>query len=200
MYQVKSKFLFPSQIVSGEIQDFDKIQQPLIDWIYKYKNNHQESARLSNVGGWQSESKEIFNDEGFKPFEKTIIDCIFELCFEYELIHPLQLIQMWINVNQPNTYNISHRHPGNTLSGVLWIKQTASMGKFVFDNMDVGYRDAMLLINTNKEHLDKHNMINEFTPEYEDGTMMLFPSGLSHRVEINKSKEDRISLSFNLFS
>ena len=200
MYQAKSKFLFPTQIVSGEIPDFEKIQQPLIDWIYKYKKQNSKSCKLSNVGGWQSESKEVFNDEGFKPFEKIIIDCIFELCFEYELIHPVQLLQMWININQPNTYNISHRHPGNTLSGVLWIKQTSSMGKFVFDNMDNGYRDAMLLLNTEENHLYKHNMINEYTPKYKDGTMMLFPSGLSHRVEINNSKEDRISLSFNLFS
>ena len=199
MYQIESKYLFPTQIVSGKITDFNKIQQSLIDWIYKYKNEHQKSASLSNVGGWQSESKEIFNDEGFKPFEDIIIDSIFELCLEYNLIHPVQLIQMWINVNQPNSYNISHRHPGNVLSGVIWIKQTPDMGKFVFDNMDIGYRDAMLLLNTEEKHLVKHKMINEYVPGYEDGTIMLFPSGLSHRVEINRTNEDRLSISFNLF-
>ena len=128
MYQAKSKFLFPTQIVSGVIPNFDKIQQPLIDWIYKYKEQNSKSSKLSNVGGWQSESKEVFNDEGFKPFEKIIIDCIFELCFEYELIHPVQLLQMWININQPNTYNLSHRHPGNVVTCIQSATSCETLG------------------------------------------------------------------------
>ena len=38
----------------------------------------------------------------------------------------------------------------------------------------------------------------EYVPDYKDGTLMIFPSGLSHRVEINETTEDRISLSFNI--
>ena len=57
---------------------------------------------------------------------------------------------MWLNVNGPNSYNVSHRHPGCDLSGVLWIKQTPEQGRFVFDNMDVGYRDAILLTSSNR--------------------------------------------------
>ena len=38
----------------------------------------------------------------------------------------------------------------------------------------------------------------EYVPQYTDGTMILFPAGLSHRVEINETTEDRISLSFNI--
>lgn len=198
MYKVKTEYIFPTQIVSGQIPDFEKIQQPLIDWIYHYKNVHPKSATLTNIGGWQSDSKTVFNDEGFKPFEKKIIDCIFHLCFEYKLINPVQLIQMWLNVNCPNTYNISHRHCGNTLSGVLWVKQTPEMGKFIFENIDT--RETMLMVNTQDEHLIDNKSFYNYIPKYEDGTVILFPSGLSHRVEINKSMEDRISISFNLFS
>ena len=42
------------------------------------------------------------------------------------------------------------------------------------------------------------NMLPEIVPEYKDGTIILFPSMMTHRVEINETDEDRISISFNL--
>ena len=105
---------------------------------------------------------------------------------------------MWLNVNGPNSYNVSHRHPNVELAGVLWIKQTPEQGRFVFDNMDIGYRDAMLLNATDREHLEKYKMPPEYVPKYSDGTICIFPANLTHRVEINETTEDRISLSFNI--
>tara|TARA_R100000234_G_scaffold108073_1_gene79364 strand:- start:63 stop:668 length:606 start_codon:yes stop_codon:yes gene_type:complete len=198
MYQIQSEYLFPTQVVTGQLPDFQNIQQPLVDWMYDYKEKNNDIARISNKGGWQSKSKEVFTDKGFKPFEKAIIGCVNELCMEFRLAQPLRLMQMWININGPNSYNVSHRHPGSILSGVLWVKQTAEMGRFVFDNMDNGYRDALLLTNTDVKHLLDHKMPPEYVPMYKDGTMIIFPSGLTHRVEINETTEDRLTLSFNI--
>ena len=198
MYQIQSEYLFPTQVVTGQLPNFKNIQQPLVDWIYDYKERNNDIARISNKGGWQSESKEVFTDEGFKPFERAIISCVNELCMEFRLVQSLRLMQMWINVNGPNSYNVSHRHPGCILSGVLWVRQIAEMGRFVFDNMDNGYRDALLLTNTDVKHLLNHKMPPEYVPRYKDGTMIIFPSGLSHRVEINETTKDRLSLSFNI--
>ena len=47
-------------------------------------------------------------------------------------------------------------------------------------------------------YLKEKDMLPEIVPEYKDGTMILFPSMLSHRVEINETNEDRLSISFNL--
>ena len=38
----------------------------------------------------------------------------------------------------------------------------------------------------------------EYVPQYKDGTLCIFPANLTHRVEINETKEDRISISFNI--
>ena len=64
--------------------------------------------------------------------------------------------------------------------------------------MDTGYRDAMLLNATDRDYLEEKKMPPEYVPEYTDGTMIIFPAGFSHRVEINETTEDRISLSFNI--
>lgn len=194
----RSEFLFPTQIVSGEIPDFDQIQNKLIDWIYKFKKENNDIARISNKGGWQSERKDVFIDEGFQQFENIIIPIIGELVSEYQLTLQADIVQMWINVNGKNAYNVSHRHPGADFSGVIWVKQTEKQGRFVFDNMDVGYRDCSSLYFMNRDYLISKKMLPEWVPEYKDGTIMIFPAMFSHRVEQNETDEDRISISFNI--
>ena len=195
---LKSEYLFPTQVVSGTIKNFDNFKQDLIDWIYKYKASDPGISKISNKKGWQSLSKEVFTDKGFEPFKDNLIPCITELTNEFRVVRQMDLVQMWLNVNGPFSYNVSHRHPGSDLAGVLWIKQTPESGRFVFDNMDVGYRDAMLLNATDREHLEENKMPPEYVPKYTDGTMIIFPANLTHRVEINETTEDRISLSFNI--
>ena len=127
-----------------------------------------------------------------------MVDSVTELLLEFNIQREINLVQMWLNVNGPNSYNVSHRHPNVELAGVLWVKQTPEQGRFVFDNMDNGYRDAMLLHATDREHLERQKMPPEYVPKYKDGTLCIFPAGCSHRVEINETKEDRISISFNI--
>ena len=198
MYQIENNYLFPTQVVTGQIPNFDKIQKPMIDWINKYKSENSFSIQISNIGGWQSLSKQIYDDEGFKPFEEKIVNCINALCLEYKFFRPLNITSMWININGENSYNVSHRHPNALLSGVLWIKQSKEMGEFVFDNMDNGYRDADVILNTHVDHLMTNKMTPIYVPKYSDGTIMIFPANLSHRVDINKTKEKRYSISFNI--
>ncbi len=194
----KSEYLFPTQIAIADIENFKDFQDDLIKWIYEYKSKDSGISKISNKGGWQSLSKEVFLDEGFKPFQSMLVDSVTELLLEFNIQREINLVQMWLNVNGPNSYNVSHRHPNVELAGVLWVKQTPEQGRFVFDNMDNGYRDAMLLHATDREHLERQKMPPEYVPKYKDGTLCIFPAGCSHRVEINETKEDRISISFNI--
>lgn len=192
----KTSFLFPKLVVSGDIENFTDIKQDLIDWIYKFKEKNSGISKISNRGGWQSESKKIFVSEGFDKFAEYIVPSITELLKSYEIEKEIRIVQMWLNVNGPNSYNVCHRHPGSDLSGVLWIKQTSESGRFVFDDID--NVDQILTTNINPQYLKEKNMLPEIVPEYQDGTVILFPSMLTHRVEINETDEDRISISFNL--
>ena len=194
----KSEYLFPTQVAIADIENFTDFQDDLVKWIYEYKEKDSGISKISNKGGWQSLSKEVFLDDGFAQFQPVLVDSITELLQEFNIQREITLVQMWLNVNGPNSYNVSHRHPNVELAGVLWVRQTPEQGRFVFDNMDVGYRDAMLINYTDREHLEKHKMPPEYVPQYKDGTLCIFPANLTHRVEINESKEDRISISFNI--
>lgn len=199
MENIKVEYLFPTQIVVSKIENFDNIKGELIDWVYDYKEKNPSIERISNKNGWQSLSKEVFLDKGFDQFKESIVNLISKMVLEYKINATIKLVQMWININGPNSYNVSHRHPGCDLSGCLWIKCPPESGRFVFDNMDTGYRDYKLYSFTQLEHLDQKKMQLEYVPTYEDGSMIIFPSSTTHRVEINETDEDRISLGFNLF-
>ena len=192
----KEFFLFPKQVVSGDIKNFEKIKDDLIDWIYKFKENNSGISKISNRGGWQSKSKSVFTDDGFRKFSDDIVPSISELVKSYKIPHEIRIVQMWLNINGPNSYNVCHRHPGADLSGVLWVKQTPESGRFVFDDLD--NVDQILTANMDRQYLREKNMLPEIVPEYKDGTIILFPSMMTHRVEINETDEDRISISFNL--
>ena len=194
----RSEFLFPTQYVAGEIPDFDQIQENLIKWVYKYKEENNDIARISNKGGWQSQKKDVYQDAGFQQFHNIIIPLISELLSEFQITLQADLVQMWININGKGAYNVSHRHPLADFSGVIWIKQSPEQGRFIFDNMDVGYRDCSSLYFMNRDYLIKNKMLPEWHPEYKDGTIIIFPAMFTHRVEQNETDEDRISLSFNI--
>jgi len=153
---------------------------------------------ISNRGGYQSESKEIFLENSFTPFKKKIMPAINELVKEFNIIRPIKIVQMWVNVNGQYCYNTSHKHAGVDLSGVLWINQTEETGVFVFENNEAGLQTAALNAATKWEHIQSQNINFEYVPQYKDGTLCIFPAYLSHRVEINLTNINRISISFNI--
>lgn len=195
--QPYSKYLFPSQIALADILDFSTYQQELINWIYDYQKKDY-GTMISNRGGYQSESKEIFLENSFLPFKKKIIPAINELVKEFDIFREIKIVQMWANVNGKYCYNTSHKHAGVDLSGVLWVKQSSESGCFVIENMESGFQNLALTQASRWRHTLNKNIVSEYVPKYKDGTLCIFPAHLSHRVEMNVTDEDRISISFNI--
>ena len=54
--------LFPTIIHQFDVNDFDEIQNQLIDYVYQFKNKNPEGVKFSNYGGWQSPHFDISND------------------------------------------------------------------------------------------------------------------------------------------
>ena len=139
LYQ-HSEYLFPSQIALADIEDFSSYQQDLIDWIYEYQKKDY-GTMISNRGGYQSDSKEIFAESSFSSLKNKIMPCIEELIKQFHIVRPTKVVQMWVNVNGKYCYNTSHKHAGVDLSGVLWVKQKPASGCFVIENMESGFQN-----------------------------------------------------------
>ena len=183
------EFLFPTKILSSEDTNFSSYRDDMIQWMIDYSYKHTTVAK-SNQGGYQSPDQ-FYLEESFAPYLNRISEHLISTIDEYtrddkSCLHldDLKLSNMWFNFNYENCYNVQHTHPGCVLSGVLWV-QIPEDQPIVFSCFDEFTR-ATYEKYTNESLVAK------------EGQLLLFPAHLPHRVDINRSKNTRISISFNI--
>lgn len=198
MDNIQSQMFLPSQVVSGDIENFAAQSHLLIDWIYNYRERFPRTADISNENGWQSYDKWFYKtEESFNPWLNLLVQEIQELVAYYHLDCAIDLGNLWFNINSQYCYNVKHSHGGALLSGVLWVKVPKNSGKFHFVLPD-SYFQPELVANTEESYADEVNLFGNYPVDDREGRLMIFPSNMPHRVTMNQSTEDRISISFNL--
>jgi len=188
--------LFPSLISILKCDDFDQIQNSLISWIYEYQNT-DEGVTKSNVGGWQSYDH-FYKHPTFIKFYDYIFFNTKKVISETDInTSGFNIANMWININKKDNHNALHDHPESHLSGVFWIKIPKESGVIQFETPRMFQRNRFLhALGDNA----KQNFYLDFEWNFEpeEGTIMIFPADLLHRVTPNCSEEDRISIAFNI--
>lgn len=87
--------------------------------------------------------------------------------------------EYWFNIARPGEATGRHNHKDEAIiSGVFYLKVPEKSGDLKF-------------------HFDEDE---ESTVRSKEGRMVLFPSILNHSVDMNRSKDERISLAFNCYS
>ena len=185
--------LFPSVIHQFDVNGFDEIRDKLIDYAYDLKKREPEGVSISNHGGWQSSDFSVNNEDDVLHY--FIINCLagFPVIDESFNIK----VDAWININKTGNYNIKHNHPGVDLAGVLWIKCPEDCGVIVFDS-PTGFQSHNEINSYNNNFKNQNNLFHSYQFDPTEGKILIFPAHLNHHVKENKSKEDRISVSFNI--
>ena len=185
--------LFPSVIHQFDVNGFDEIRDKLIDYAYDLKKREPEGVSISNHGGWQSPDFSVNNEDDVLHY--FIINCLagFPVINESFNIK----VDAWININKTGNYNIKHNHPGVDLAGVLWIKCPEDCGVIVFDS-PTGFQSHNEINSYNDNFKNQNNLFHSYQFDPTEGKILIFPAHLNHHVKENKSKEDRISVSFNI--
>ena len=166
----------------------DKIYK---NYFLKKLKSCRKSVVVSNEGGFQSES--------FLKVEKNILHNVF-LNPAYEFIKELnprqkitlKLTNYWINLSNTNNYNHLHNHQG-FLSGIYYIKTPNNSGRLIIQEGNLTKMN-----NNYYKYFDHPNFYTKFVIPAREGDLYLFSSNTLHYVEPNLSKEERISVAFNL--
>ena len=185
--------IFPVPIHIFDVNGFEKIQNDLIDYAYDLKNKEPKGVLFSNCGGWQSSCFLVNNENDI--LQSFLMNCLGEF-------PPIKksvdlIVSAWLNINPPNSFNSMHSHPDCNLAGVLWIKTPKDCGNIVFQSpFDFQiYKEV-------ESYTEEFKSQNKYFHKYNfipiEGRIMVFPSHLEHQVKPNESKEDRISVSFNV--
>ncbi|MBR19867.1 MAG: hypothetical protein CMA64_06940 [Euryarchaeota archaeon] len=178
---------FPSVIWSGLLSGVDN---DLIETFAYDRKNLDKGVEVSNYIGWQSNSIRHGDNEEFDQLVSAVTEQV-DGCAAQAELPPLQIQNIWLNINTPGAYNTLHNHAGAILSGVYYIKSDPSQGNIMFERGD------------NAEYflppMEKANYFTSTATTYKamTGAIYVFPGWLKHSVQPNLTKDDRLSISFN---
>jgi len=150
------------------------------------------SINLTNRGGYHSPNLDL-NIPELRSLRNQATRCFNELKAKFFYKAALAIDNMWLNINHPNSYNEIHNHPRCCFSSSFYISVPENSGNIVFCN------------NYEMEHHMREKWMTQFgtynssvwTVPVKNNDFYVFPAWLKHKVETNKSKKDRISISMN---
>ena len=186
--------LFPTIIHEIPVKKFKSIKKELMDFVYEQRQRDPRGLVLSNIGGWQSESiYHSFNN----IIKETISESITSYFKEVFTTSEYKILNLWMNINKKGDLNVPHDHPLCDLSGVLWINTPKECGNIEFQSPQ-HFNCAREIGEYKEEFRKKTHCYPGYWIPPKEGTMLLFPASVVHRVHVCQSDEDRISAAFNL--
>lgn len=170
--------------------DNDKLKQ----FITTYQST-QKGRRVSNSGGYQSNSLYLQTPELQDFFQTILID----LDYYYKEVggkpdtHQVAIESCWFNINGKNTFNWPHVHDGY-LSVVYYVEADEDTGLISFkhpaNRMDLDWKDEWFN-GTSATTAATWNLAPK------TGRCYIFPSWLEHKVHMNETDKTRISIALN---
>ena len=167
--------------------------------LEKYILSLQEkntSKRFSNSTGWRSSDLDIKKNKNLQKIEEGFLEMATDYCRIIKMKKGLKSLSMWATVNKYKDYNLTHCHQG-FLSGTFYVKTPMKCGDIVFENPSKLSDYWMLNGGDLFSSFNEYNS-SSWTLPARKSIMYLFPSWLPHRVEPNLTKQNRISVSFNM--
>ena len=174
---VKDEFIVPQRLPA---------MQEEIERLYKqrtYNNNWQTSPDLDKED----------SSGAFKWFAKDVSKAAFDVfdTLDYD-VDEIEITGMWGNVLRPGEAHQSHTHSNNFLSGVFYLSSDGATGLTISDPRPAA---DVLVPRKKKKTQDNSNLLSYKSNQ---NRLIMFPAWLVHWVPVNKTKRNRISISFNI--
>jgi|SRR6185369_6220530 len=183
--------LFPTALFTGRVPDVslcDRAEQKLRD------------LQKAGVGTTEGRTYITPDDLHTLPEMKELSDLVLtetqQILNVYRVKRETHYItNMWANITHPNHRHHMHIHPNCLLSGIVYIRTPKNCGPTIFGDPRLHAR--MLEPSFTEQNVHNASTFYSFP---EKGRMLIWPSYLSHGVEIGRAEEpeDRIVIAFNV--
>ena len=181
---------FPCVVWDSVISDLDNTI--LKNYVYDKVEQDKINPPLGKPSQpWHSVDLIIEENTEVKKLVDSLNKKLYTICEDVGL-HPVQLYDIWANVNPPGVSNITHDHMGSIFSGVYYLDAEEGQGDIVFERNDGGQLCLPMLVKEPSPFNQKVITYKSITD-----TCYVFPSWMKHKVTENTSNKDRISISFN---
>lgn len=168
-----------------------------IDVIPIYKKCLQLKKKLlsrtyTNVGGWQSDDIDLFDYKEFMPLHNFIDNKLQQIISELQSTVCLRIDNAWININGRGNSNMRHTHQNAAFAGVFYVNVDDKSGDIKF------YSENKTMLEHGFRPMGSPLFWNSVMYKPKNGMLLIFPSWIPHDVSENKSKINRVSISFNI--
>jgi uncharacterized protein (TIGR02466 family) len=186
---------FPTAIWSTQVEDADRLNIDLSNVIQQLRQQDPKGEQWSNVLGWHSQDT-LHQQPEFQSLMQIVMTQVQEVAvfLKWDLQKiSLYVTTCWAIANPTHASNSVHNHPNSILSGVYYIQVPEDSGNIFFCDPRPA---SQMLIPPGQESTPW--TLSRVTYRSVPGTLLLFPSWLTHGVEPNNSNGERIAISFNI--
>lgn len=189
---------FPCLIYNTLLEDLSDTNQYLTDFAYSINSKNPNS-----LAEWRCDTYstlgiyDALHDNN--PIVNKLINTVQEHVVDFAKAYGMNNVDaickdFWFNIGSPNSYQEYHQHANSHFSVAYYINVKPDSGNIVFKNLE-----AMTDMNPLPIHETEYNHASFRTCYYKpvNNKLLIFRSNLSHMVEKNLSKFDRISISMN---
>ncbi len=157
---------------------------------------HEMNPRLPELApgdSWQSDHQLHTLDEFRELVSRIMRSTGTILKFLKIGYQEIELTGCWANVTARGASHAMHSHPNNFLSGVYYVQTWPGADTINFHDP----RPQAGVVRQPVTELTGQN-VDQVVIKVTNGTLLMFPSYLTHSVSPSESNEQRISVSFNL--
>lgn len=191
--------------MSQSLEIFPLFSTPVIKTFIEFDVdfNYLDSLEYYTYGdgtGYGSVNENILMETYFSELRNQIENYLNVFLFEILKFTEgnISHTRSWINLHKPGCYAPRHNHTNSCYSGVYYfdVPQNSGMIWFIKPNEIPTFATPTVL-----PSLGSYNIYNsnEFGFETTKNDLILFPSHLTHKVDVNNSDKNRYSLAFNYF-
>lgn len=185
--------LFSSPVYVNEIEDIDLKKYLKLVKKCKWRiSGEKKEKELENLS-FNSEDHTILENKEFKILKERIMK-EFNI-FKNDIMkykNNFRITTSWCTLSKKNQYSNLHKHTNSMFSGILYLNTNENDGDLYFENVN----NRSFFIEPDVNNLYNSHSFN-IVPKV--GRIVFFPSELLHRIELNKTNSERISLAFNFF-
>ena len=187
--------VFSTPIWTGLILNYQELNIKMFKYIKDLQMQNPKGITKSNVYGWHSEDFDLENEQP-KYFINSISTNLNEAFIDmgWDLKNQeVKVTSMWSVINKKNSSNARHIHSNNYISAAYYVKTPENGGDIVF-------HDPRSVTTFRYPKIAENNTLNSniFTIQPKEGLLVLFPSYLYHSVDLNRTNEERVVISFNI--
>lgn len=186
---------FSSPVWVSKIDNYEKINESMLNYIMKLKEEDPSGINKSNFKGWHSKDFDLKNEEPkyfIDSIKKNINFALNDMNWDLNK-QSVSINSLWAIINEKGAWNQKHHHSNSDLSAAYYVSAHENCGDIVFYDP----RPAPVYKNPiSKSPNNLNATVNSLKPEA--GMLVLFPSYLEHSVNPNLSNKKRVVISFNI--